>query len=217
MEIQALLFDFDGTLVDSETLHYLSWCEVLKPFQVFIDELTFCNEFSGVPTVKTGHILQQRYSLPETANVLAQKKNLQFIETAKSHKPILMPHARDVLARCATRFKLALVTGSTRAEAIPVLLHYDLLELFDSVVCKDDVQHPKPHAEPYLKALNDLNINAQQAIALEDSHTGLTSAVDAEVRTIVIPHQHSQQQDFSKATWLCANLEAAYEVITAND
>ncbi|KZN59994.1 hypothetical protein N474_06255 [Pseudoalteromonas luteoviolacea CPMOR-2] len=217
MSIQALLFDFDGTLVDSETLHYLSWCEVLKPFQVFIDELTFCTEFSGVPTVKTGHILQQRYALSKAGSKLAQEKNLQFIETAKTHKPVLMPHARDVLSACAQKFKLALVTGSTIAEAMPVLSHYGLLELFDCVICKDDVEHPKPNPEPYQKAMQQLNVSAHQVIALEDSHTGLTSAVDAGIRTIVIPHQHSKDQDFLKATWICDSLESAYkDVITSS-
>ncbi|KZN63646.1 HAD family hydrolase [Pseudoalteromonas luteoviolacea] len=216
MSIQALLFDFDGTLVDSETLHYLSWCEVLKPFKVFIDELTFCNEFSGVPTVKTGHILQQRYDLPKTAHTLAHEKNLQFIETAKVHKPVLMPHAIDILSLCAKRFKLALVTGSTSEEAIPVLSHYGLLELFDCVICKDDVEHPKPNPEPYKKAMQQLDISPEQAIALEDSFTGLTSAVEAGVNTIVIPHQHSKRQDFSKAQWICSSLEVAYQDVITN-
>ncbi|OCQ20421.1 haloacid dehalogenase [Pseudoalteromonas luteoviolacea] len=215
MGIQALLFDFDGTLVDSETLHYLSWCEVLKPLKVHIEEQTFCNEFSGVPTVKTGQILQQRYSLLKTAQALAEAKNLQFIETAKVHKPVLMPHARDVLSLCAQKFKLALVTGSTTAEAVPVLSYYGLLDLFDCVICKDDVAHPKPNPEPYLQAMQRLNISPDQAIALEDSHTGLLAAVEAGVKTIVIPHKHSKNQDFSRAAWLCDNLESAYKnVIT---
>ncbi|AOT07389.1 HAD family hydrolase [Pseudoalteromonas luteoviolacea] len=213
MGLQAILFDFDGTLVDSEALHYTSWCKVLAPFDIFISEADFCDEFSGVPTVKTGHILQQRYNLRYSGDELAKQKNLQFIETAASQKPKLMPHAVDVLSLCAQHYTLALVTGSTRDEAMPVLKHYRLLEFFECIVCKDDVTNPKPHPEPYCLAMSKLNINAQDAIAVEDSQTGLTSATAAGLKTVVISHLHSAGQDFSKATWRSESLDAMWQQI----
>ncbi|MCF6440196.1 HAD family phosphatase [Pseudoalteromonas luteoviolacea] len=213
MGLQAILFDFDGTLVDSETLHYTSWCKVLSPFNIFISESEFCDEFSGVPTVKTGHILQQRYNLPYSGDELATLKNTQFVETAATEKPKLMPHAMDVLSLCAQHYKLALVTGSTRAEAFPVLTHYQLREFFDYIVCKDDVTNPKPHPEPYCLAMAKLNISAQEAIAVEDSQTGLASATAAGVKTVVISHLHSAGQDFTKAAWRSDSLEAMWQQI----
>ncbi|KID54666.1 haloacid dehalogenase [Pseudoalteromonas luteoviolacea] len=213
MGLQAILFDFDGTLVDSEALHYASWCKVLAPYDILISEAEFCDEFSGVPTVKTGHILQQRYNLPQSGTELAKLKNLQFVETAASQKPKLMPHAIDVLSLCSQHYKLALVTGSTRDEALPVLTYYGLLEFFECIVCKDDVTDPKPHPEPYCLAMAKLNISAQDAIAVEDSQTGLTSAVSAGVKTVVISHLHSAGQDFSKATWRCESLAAMWQDI----
>ena len=114
------------------------------------------------------------------------------------------------------QFTLVLVTGSTRNEAIPVLAHYELLDLFNATICKDDVINPKPDPEPYLKALELLSIKPQEAIALEDSKTGLQSATAAGVQTVVIPHEYSKSQDHSKASYIANDIIEAWEYIQKN-
>ena len=64
MRFQAVLFDFDGTLVDSEALHYQSWMQVLAPLEISYSEQAFCHEFSGIPTLEAANILKQRHQLP---------------------------------------------------------------------------------------------------------------------------------------------------------
>lgn len=213
MDIEAILFDFDGTLVDSEVLHYLSWMKVLAPYGVHYDEHHFCDLFSGVPSLEAAEVIRLEHSLPLSAFELTEQKNLFFVETAQTHTPTLMPHARDVLNRLSKQFRLALVTGSSRAEAFPVLDYYELKSFFEVIVCKDDVVAPKPAPEPYLKAMAALGISASQGIAIEDSATGLKAAINAGLRTLVIPHQHSQKQDFSGAWQRLDNLLQVEPVI----
>ncbi|MBD1581496.1 HAD family hydrolase [Pseudoalteromonas sp. S16_S37] len=213
MSLRAILFDFDGTLVDSEALHFQSWMRVLAPWQVSYDELAFCDEFSGVPTLKTAEILNQRHILNSQAHLLAEQKNRLFVDVATTMSPRLMPYAEEVLKQANEHYIVALVTGSTRAEALPVLKHYALDNLFRCIVCKDDVVHPKPHPEPYCKALTQLGLKTSEAIAIEDTHTGLSSATSAGLQTIVVPNHHSKQQDFSQATYNVENLQAAWRTI----
>ncbi|WP_125716224.1 HAD family hydrolase [Pseudoalteromonas rubra] len=213
MSLKAILFDFDGTLADSEALHYHSWLRVLAPFGIEYSEQAFCDEFSGVPTLKTAQVLRERHKLPSDASALCEEKNRLFVETAATMQPRLMPYAREILEFAAQQGKLALVTGSTRAEAIPVLEHYELLHFFDCIVTKDDVTQPKPHPEPYQQALRLLQLEPEQAIAIEDTTTGLTSGCEAGLRVMAIPNLHSAKQDFSRATWQVSSLQAAQAVL----
>ncbi|CCQ09806.1 putative enzymatic protein [Pseudoalteromonas luteoviolacea B = ATCC 29581] len=206
MDVKAILFDFDGTLVDSEVLHYVSWMKVLEPYKVTYTELLFCDEFSGVPSLESAEILRQRHHLPFDAKTLTDLKNSYFVETAKRQAPTLMPGVLEVLSQLSDRFDLALVTGSSQAEAFPVLHYYGIDQFFKAIVTKDDVSAPKPAPEPYQMALTLLNCEAHHAVAVEDSATGLTSARDANVHCVVIPHQHSLNQDFSRANANLTNL-----------
>jgi HAD superfamily hydrolase (TIGR01509 family) len=144
------------------------------------------------------------------------KKNQQFVLTSEQVKPRLLAGVKAFLNAAKQRFTLVLVTGSTRNEAIPVLVHYELLDLFSATICKDDVINPKPDPEPYLKALELLSIKPHQAFALEDSATGLQSATAAGVKTIVIPHEYSKSQDHSKACFIANDISAAWQYIQKN-
>jgi HAD superfamily hydrolase (TIGR01509 family) len=214
MNIKALLFDFDGTLVNSEALHYMSWLKVLAPFGISYSEHAFCEEFSGVPTLHSAEVLKIRHNLTQSASSLADAKNRYFVDTAATTIPSLMPFAQEVLLLASREFQLALVTGSTRAEALPVLQHYDLLKYFIVVVCKDDIEHPKPHPEPYMRALSSIEITSKQAVAIEDTHTGLCSARAAGVHTILVPNTHSKDQQRTGAGFVAQDLKSAWLHIT---
>ncbi|WP_440055216.1 HAD family hydrolase [Pseudoalteromonas sp. T1lg65] len=213
MSIKAVLFDFDGTLVDSETLHYESWKQVLEPYRVHYDEATFCDEFSGVPTLQAAAILNQRHGLQRSAEDLCTEKNDLFVKTAASLKPKLMPFAKDIVELAAQQYRLALVTGSSRAEALPVLEYYGLTDYFQVIVTKDDVENPKPHPEPYLRALSLLELPSQEGIAIEDTSTGLQSAKGAGLRAVAVPNLHSKKQNFTLADICAQDLVGALQWI----
>ncbi len=196
--ITTLLFDFDGTLVDSEVIHFRCWQEVLTPFGVFFDEERFCQLYSGKPTLASAFDVVAKHNLDANPETLAQQKNALFAKVVKNELPPLMPYAKDVLyAAKAAGFTLALVTGSTRDEVTPILEGYGFTDLFETVVCKDDVTNPKPHPEPYLLALSRLGVDARHGVALEDTSTGSRSAKDARLCVYAIPNKYTQEQDFA--------------------
>ena len=216
MEKRALLIDFDGTLVDSEVVHYESWQHVLSPFDINYSEQAFCIEFAGVPTLQAATVIKARHNLDVSAQWLCEQKNQQFVLTSEQVKPRLLAGVKAFLNAAKQHFTLVLVTGSTRNEAIPVLTHYELLDLFSTTICKDDVINPKPDPEPYLKALEHLSIKPQEAFALEDSATGLQSASVAGVQTVVISHDNSKSQDHSQASHIANDIREAWEYIQKN-
>jgi HAD superfamily hydrolase (TIGR01509 family) len=154
---EAVLFDFDGVLVDSEPVHFLCWRELVAPFGILIDWQTYSDTYIGVPT---------RQMLSHFCDRAANGTTLeQLLE--------LLPRKRQMLASLS-HLRLGVVTSSNRLEVEPVLAAAGLRESFDVLVCGGDVRSQKPSAEPYLKAAELLGVSA--ALVVEDSDAGVESA-----------------------------------------
>ena len=212
MSIEAVLFDMDGTLVDSESVHYICWSQLLAPFGVRYDEDDFCQRFSGRPTIDAAKEIKQTHNLSVSSRYLADEKYRLFSKYVQTNLPPLMPYAADILFAVKEQgLKMALVTGSARHEAEPILKGLGFYDLFDTVVTKDDVTNPKPAGDPYLLALKNMQVAAKNAIAVEDTFTGVTAANNAALAVVAIANKHTEQHDFSKATQQMDNLEEFWQ------
>ncbi|MBE0350160.1 MULTISPECIES: HAD family hydrolase [Pseudoalteromonas] len=212
MTLKAVLFDMDGTLVDSESVHFNIWNDILAPFGVHYDEATFCQRFSGRPTLEAAKEVVENYQLTISPQALTDAKYTAFGHFVSANLPALMPHAKDVLEQVKeSGLKMALVTGSAKDEAYPILKGYGIFDWFDCIVTKDDVKNPKPAGEPYQLALKSLNINADEAIAVEDTFTGVTAANNANVSVFAVPNHFTVEHDFSKAAAVMANLQEVFK------
>lgn len=212
MSIEAVLFDMDGTLVDSESVHYICWSQLLAPFGVRYDEDDFCQRFSGRPTIDAAKEIKQTHNLSVSSRYLADEKYRLFSKFVQTNLPPLMPYAADILFAVKEQgLKMALVTGSARHEAEPILKGLGFYDLFDTVVTKDDVTNPKPAGDPYLLALKNIKVAAKNAIAVEDTYTGVTAANNAALAVVAIANKHTEQHDFSKATQQMDNLEEFWQ------
>lgn len=183
---EAVLFDMDGTIVDSEN-YWLS------------SEQDLANRYDASWSAQDGEALIGM-SLYDSAIILKQKMNLpltseQIIETltdsvlAKLDSAIeWRPGALELLRDLrASGIKTALVTMSMRRMALSVA-NSDPEPLFDVVVAGDDVTHGKPHPEPYLTAAARLGADISRCIAFEDSETGLLSAESSGAIAVGVPN-----------------------------
>lgn len=198
--LQAVLFDHDGTLVDSEPVHLLLWQEVLEPLGVHLDTDTYRVHHAGMPTPANAHALVQRYGMAVTPAELSEAKHEATVRWLAQQPFPLMRHTREVLRRLREAgVRLAIVTGAEGAGAQRTLQGHGLEGWFDTVVSGDDVQRSKPAPEGYQLALARLGLPPEACVAVEDTETGLRAAAEAGLRALAVPHALSTHQDLSRA------------------
>jgi HAD superfamily hydrolase (TIGR01509 family) len=181
---RALLFDLDGTLAETDSLHLPTWMDVLRPHGIEVDEAFYKENISGR---SNGEIVKEL--LPDLTKDegrdIADAKEASFRERAGELEPL--PGLLDFLKEAREGgLKTALVTNAPEENVEAILLALELGEFFDEVVLSDDVGPVKPDPAPYEAALDGLGVSPEEAVAFEDSTSGISSAVGAGISTVGI-------------------------------
>jgi HAD superfamily hydrolase (TIGR01509 family) len=189
--LAAILFDLDGTIVNTDPIHYRAWQEMLSSYGIEIDETFYKSRISGRLNPEIVKDILPQLSAAE-GQKFADEKEALFRKLAPDLKPL--NGFSELLTWTDThQLKRALVTNAPRLNAEFMLEVLGIKEAFHKVVLADDCIAGKPDPAPYQVALNKLGITAEQAIALEDSPSGIRSAVGADIRTIGIASTHEPQ------------------------
>ncbi|MBW4683990.1 MAG: HAD-IA family hydrolase [Komarekiella atlantica HA4396-MV6] len=189
--LAAILFDLDGTIVNTDPIHYQAWREMLLSYSLEIDETFYKSRISGRLNPEIVKDILPQLS-PAEGQIFADEKEALFRELAPHLKPL--SGFSELLAWTdAHQLKRALVTNAPRLNAKFMLEVLGIQEAFDTVVLADDCIAGKPDPAPYQVALSKLGIEAEEAIALEDSPSGIRAAVGAGIRTIGIASTHDPQ------------------------
>ncbi len=217
MTIQAILFDHDGTLVDSEPTHWRLWRDALRPHGVTLTEDEYKARHAGMSTARNAADLAQRHAIGMTADALA---GVKFAVTsdflAKDAFP-LMPGVREALASfSAAGLRLGIVTGAGRTGVEATLRAHALHGVFETIVTSDDVKRGKPAPECYLLAAERLGLAPKDCVAIEDTEHGVNAAAAAGIACLAVPNAMSRQHDFSRATAVFDGLAAAADWVRAN-
>jgi HAD superfamily hydrolase (TIGR01509 family) len=181
---RALLFDLDGTLAETDSLHLPTWADALRPHGIEIDEHFFRHNISGRSNAKIVSDLLPDFSA-EDARDLTGAQESSFRERAHELEPL--PGLVDFMGEGRRHgLSLALVTNAPWENVEAVLLAIELREFFDEVVLSDEVGNVKPDPAPYRAALERLGVAPAEALAFEDSTSGIASAVGAGIPTVGI-------------------------------
>jgi HAD superfamily hydrolase (TIGR01509 family) len=198
--IQALIFDFDGLIVDTEWPDFQVWQEICQEYGV---ELTM---ETWAPCIGTNSALSKfepYVYLAERAGRSLDREEIyarirQRHTTLLEEQPVL-PGVEALIGEAKRRgMGLAVASSSPRQWVAGHLSRLGLLEHFDSLTCGDEVAHVKPYPEIYLRALEKLGVQAEQAIALEDSLNGMLAAQRAGIFCVLVPNRLTQLLPFEQ-------------------
>jgi len=174
-EFDAILFDFDGVICDSEPVHWACWAGVLAPVGVTLDWEFYRDQCIGIDDREMLRMMATRSNPPrdwEHLWALYPSKREMFRARMLTAPPI--PEGlSDLLEGLHGTYKMAVVTSSGRPEIEPMLEAGGIARYFDTLVCARDTERHKPAPDPYLLAAKRLA--ARTALVVEDSAAGIAS------------------------------------------
>ena len=182
----AILFDFDGVLADTEPLHWASWAEALAPHGISLDWETYRAHCIGLADQDLVAFVAARLATPDSLDRLWAEYPLkqELFRRRMLEQPPISAEVTELLESLAG-YKLAIVSSSSRSELEPVLERAGLLDRFSTLVCREDVARHKPAPDPYLVAARRLS--AERPLVVEDSEAGLESGRAAGFEVLHIP------------------------------
>jgi HAD superfamily hydrolase (TIGR01509 family) len=191
-----LLFDLDGTLVDSVPAHARAFVETLRNRHPEMAGDFNYTIYAGWPTrdVFVALGFRDESELIE----LTERKQRLYREAVTRGEIEMYPGAKSLLERLQNEGRsLFLVTGASRISAQLILEGAGLVVYFQGITTADDVHPGKPSAEPYLQTMARFHLDPEDSLAIEDSESGVKSALDAGLATVLI-HADFQLPDVIK-------------------
>lgn len=203
---KAIIFDLDGVLINSEPVNIRAGEQAFREFNYSLsnDDLTY---IPGRHSADYVPIIIKNNNLALEAEPIAARSH-ELFHTLWQEMVVLMPGAKDTLTTLKQKgYILALVTSSDRQGVKKFLKKFKFEDVFTVTVSADDVQHRKPHPEPYLKAMELLNQTSDNLTVIEDTAVGITAAKAAGLRCIAVPNSYTKNQDFSQADYIVSSLK----------
>ena len=198
--MDAVIFDLDGLLADTEIISLKVYQELLKDFGIPFTEETYSREYSGHREEENVQRFLDTYDLPWNFDQTLEK--VYELEARILVKGVnLKKGAKNLLAFLQREgIPIALATSSVESRARMILDSNGILALFDHLVFAKDVKRSKPYPDIFLKACRDLNVLPENCLVLEDSEAGIEAAYRAGIPIICIPDLKIPAQSFLNKT-----------------
>jgi beta-phosphoglucomutase len=196
--IQAVVFDFDGVIANSEPLHFRAFREVLAQAGIALTERDYYDRYLGYDDVGAFQAIAADAGTPigEAGIAALVARKAVVLESLEQGGSVLFAGARDAIHRMAAAFPIAIASGARREEILRVLEQESLARLFGAVVGAEDTPLSKPAPDPYLMAVARLAeecgeaLDPRRCVAIEDSRWGLESARAAGLYGVAITHSY---------------------------
>jgi beta-phosphoglucomutase len=214
--LKTILFDLDGTLIDSESFHLDCWNEVLSAFNIRLTLEEWIAHHAGVPMPANAGRLIEKHSLAIAHKDLVEKREDVTTARLKTHDINLMPFALETLEFFKEKgYTLALVTGSPRQDVEAIFDKNGLRHFFKSIITRSEVTNSKPHPESYELCCRELGVLVDDCIAFEDTSNGVKSAKAAGLVCYAIQNSTAEHHKLEAADKIFLNFNEAREYLIA--
>lgn len=196
---KAIVFDFDGLIVDTEVPEYEAWLNIFRSLGVDLPLSVWTPHIGGGnETFNIYDHLEELTGKPFDRDEMRIRRRAEFAELFKDAVPL--PGVEEYIATARERgMRIGIASSSPRRWVHPKLDQLGLSETFDTVVCSDDVGSAKPNPASYTKAIADLGVTPDKTFALEDSPTGVQGAKSAGLLCVAVPGTLTRDRSYDHA------------------
>jgi HAD superfamily hydrolase (TIGR01509 family) len=200
--MQAVIFDFDGVIADTEPLHFEGLRRTLAEIQIELTEHDYYTNYLGFDD--RGCFLEalrvhQVPASPSLVTSLMTKKAAAYLASIKNHL-IIFPGVKEFVEEAAATCPIAIASGALRPEIELVLEQIGLRKAFCHITSAEDVTYGKPNPEPFLHALAGVNrhhgaglLSPTSCLVIEDSRPGILAAKSAGMKVLAVANTHTVQ------------------------
>ncbi len=193
--LKAVVFDFDGVIVDSEPLHYQSMLRVVAKLGVEFSYAEYMDQYIGFDDRDAFRAISRLKSLGLTeagvADLVAEKAKV--LEAIVRRGIESFPGVESLIKELAGHYRLAICSGALAHDIqlmLPAIGDGDLMGYFERIITADDVARSKPDPEGYAMAAATLGCKPAECVAIEDTPTGLAAARAAGLRSVAVAHTY---------------------------
>lgn len=206
-----LLWDHDGVLVDTERWYFAATRECLGKLGVQLDQATY---LKFMAQGRSCWDLAVEYGLSESAVSDARRERDRRYQDLLLVEKIEIEGVMDVLAELSSQYRMAIVSTSKRAVFDVIHKSRRIRPFFEFVITIEDCSEAKPAPDPYLRALERFRAAPSEALAIEDSARGLSSAISAGLDCAIIRNDFTAAQDFARAWCVLRSIRELPDVLS---
>ncbi len=186
--IKAVIFDLDGTLIDSEPNYFEAERKLLAEYGINDFDFEMKKQYVGKSTNDTLENFKRNYSIEESIETLIKKMNKYYLDIAKNNTVIFPEMHKFLDLLKANNYPIALASGSSSEIIDEILLITGLRNFFDVILSSESVKRGKPAPDVFLETAKLLQIPPENCLVLEDSNHGVEAAKSASMYCMAIPY-----------------------------
>lgn len=212
-QIQAVLFDMDGLMVDTEPLHLQAFNFALKKFGKHLTEEENTKRYIGTPDIDGAKDMVVRFNLPISVSEFLKVKQDKSRELLSGH---LIPESGliELLNDLKENgYKVAIASSSALENIKAIVKNLGVGDLIDQLASAEEVKQGKPAPDVYLLAAEKLGVKPEECLVLEDAPKGVQSGKAAGMKVFAVPSQYTKGQDFSQADKVLSSLSEVFDLM----
>lgn len=203
--IEAVIFDMDGLMIDSERVTFEGYQHVLKKDNLTMSEETY-KTLLGKTVKAVYELFANDYGDQYDVDQVIKEVHQYIADRFENDGVPLKKGLLELLIYLKeNNYKTIVATSSHRSRVDLILKQAKITEYFDDSICGDEVTHGKPDPEVFLKACQKLNVSPDKALVLEDSESGINAAYNAKIKVIGIPDMKYPDEKYVQMTYSIMN------------